>query len=371
MKVEKEIAGITLPFVAGVAFMSWYGCSACQCPGLSSALTFTMISLLTLTLLHPSSRHISARNTKLMIGLCMAFCGMSCVLTSDILAIGQNSSGSIIGSIRTLGLMAGKTIESIDFRNPDTNAVIKALIIGDRSDIPGHVTDAFRRSGASHILALSGLHLGIIYGILNASLSFIGNTPTARKIRSVLIVIACGLYVSATGAGASIVRAFLFILLGETAKSIGRFKSTGTILMASLLIHLTVTPEAIRDVGFQLSYAAMAGIAFIFPPLQRFWPEEDGKSRVKGPLKWIWNTAALSISCQITTGPLAYLHFGTFPVYFLLTNLIALPLTGIMIPAAVATTLLTAFGWCPEILTRATEALVTALSEALEIIASI
>ena len=368
MKVEREIAGITLPFVAGVALMSWYGRSICPYPGLSSALAFSITSVLTLLLLHPSCRQFPTRNLKLIIGLCMAFCGMSCVLTSDILAIGRGTSGTIVEHIQTLGLATGKTIDGIGFRNPDTNAIIKALIIGDRSDIPAHITDAFSKSGASHILALSGLHLGIIYGILNISLSFIGNTPAARKTRSVLIVFACGLYALATGAGASIVRAFIFILLGESAKVAGRFRSTGTVLMASLLIHLTVTPEAIKEVGFQLSYAAMAGIAFIFPQLKGFWPEEEGATRMKGPLKWIWNTAALSISCQITTGPLAYFHFGTFPTYFILTNLIALPLTGIIIPSAVATTLLTALGWCPEILTRATEALVTALSEALEII---
>lgn len=370
MKVEREIAGITLPFVIGVAYTSWYGSVICTHPYLSSALVFSIISVLVTLLMHPSCRHFQTRNLKFIIGLCMAICGISCVLTSDILEIGRGPSGAIAGHIRALGLETGKTIDSIGFRNPDTNAVIKALIIGDRSDIPAHIREAFSKSGASHILALSGLHLGIIYSILNASLSVIGNSPVSRKFRSIIIVATCGIYTLATGAGASITRAFFFILLGESAKIAGRFRSTGTVLMASLLIHLTIMPEAIKEVGFQLSYAAMAGIAFIFPLLQGFWPEEDGPFRTKGPLKWIWNTAALSISCQITTGPLAYFHFGTFPTYFILTNLIALPLTGIIIPSAVATTLLTALGWCPEILKRATEALVTALSEALEIISA-
>ena len=76
----------------------------------------------------------------------------------------------------------------------------------------------------------------------------------------------------------------------------------------------------------------------------------------------------MSISCQITTGPLAWFYFGTFPVHFLLTNLIAIPLTGLIIPTALAVLLLSALGICPEMLLRACEMLVTALSQALEII---
>ena len=262
----------------------------------------------------------------------------------------------------------GKAIDSISFHSRDTNAIIKALLIGDRSDIPAHITEAFRESGASHILALSGLHLGIIYAISTKLLSFIGNSLWARGIRSIATVLICGFYTLATGAGASITRAFLFILIGETARLTGRFRSTGTVLMTSLLIHLAIIPQDLREAGFQLSYAAMAGIAFILPWLSRFWPETA--ERKSHPLKWMWNTAAMSISCQITTGPIAYMYFGTFPVHFLLTNMIALPLTGIIIPASLLTLLLDIFGICPPILSRASEMLIAALSKALEIISS-
>ena len=277
----------------------------------------------------------------------------------------------------TWGTATGEAIDRIRFTDPDTNAIIKALIIGDRSDIPRHVTDAFRESGASHILALSGLHLGIIYGILTRLLSFMGNSPAARLARSLATVLTCGLYTLATGAGASIVRAFIFILFAEAARLHGRFRSTGTVLMSALLVHLVIDPPAIREVGFQLSYAAMAGIAFIFPWLKGFWPEDTSEksSWMAGilkhsprPLRWIWTTASMSIACQITTGPLAWFYFGTFPVHFLLTNLIAIPLTGLIIPVALLTLMLSVCGICPDMISRACEMLVTALSQALEII---
>ena len=119
----------------------------------------------------------------------------------------------------------------------------------------------------------------------------------------------------------------------------------------------------------------MAGIAFIFPQLKAFWPGSEEvrtgffKNRPK-PLRWIWNSAALSISCQLTTGPLAWLYFESFPVHFLLTNLIAIPLTGLIIPSALLLLFLNSFGGCPEFLLTATEAMISALSESLAIIST-
>jgi competence protein ComEC len=287
-------------------------------------------------------------------------------MTAEILSVGKPYLGIFMDNIGELGRNTGRLIDGIDFRNTETNAIIKALIIGERTDIPGHITEAFRESGASHILALSGLHLGIIYGILARISSIFGNTSLAKTIRSVFIVMTCGLYTLATGAGPSITRAFIFILIRETAKMTGRSVTLTGVLMTSLMIHLTINPQALREVGFQLSYAAIGGIAFIFPWLRDFWPKKDGG--FKGPIRWVWETAALSISCQITTGPIAYLYFRSFPMHFLLTNLIALPLTGLIIPVSLLTLCLHTCGICPDILLRATEMLVTALSEALTII---
>jgi predicted membrane metal-binding protein len=87
-------------------------------------------------------------------------------------------------------------------------------------------------------------------------------------------------------------------------------------------------------------------------------------------MRWIWNSAALSISCQLATGPLAYLYFGTFPQHFLLTNLISLPLTGFIIPCALASLVLSGLGWCPTFVVSVTEWLVSLLTWSLEVIAS-
>ena len=366
MKVAREISGVVLPFAAGVAAAVWPGCLPCIRPCISTGLSYAAVTSSAALLFHFRNRPVPPSYLRMAICICMASCGILCGLTSEIISPGIRFTDNILEAIGALGAATGKLIDEIGFRSSDTNAMIKALIIGDRSDIPAHITESFRSSGASHILALSGLHLGMIHYICTKILSILGNSPRAQTIRSASTVLLCGLYTLATGAGASIVRAFLFILIGERARIAKSSRSLGTTLMSALLIHLTISPQSIREVGFQLSYAAIAGIAYIFPWLRNFWPD-SGKEK-KGPLLRIWESAALSISCQITTGPLAYLYFGTFPVHFIMTNLIALPLTGLIIPSSLLTICLEAFGICPPILYRASEILVTALSDALEII---
>lgn len=130
-----------------------------------------------------------------------------------------------------LGQSMEEAIDRMGFTHPDTGAIIKALLTGDRGNIPKTVTEAFRNSGASHILALSGLHLGIIYTIVSKAFALIGNSPLAKRTRSVAIILLCGTYTMATGAGASISRAFLFIFLGRT---ITKMKKGDTLIVSEV-----------------------------------------------------------------------------------------------------------------------------------------
>lgn len=364
MKVERDIAVASLPFAAGVAMAAWTVRFMISNPPISASLALATV-LFSICIFIRSHRLAAACT-------CLAACGILCVIRAETASAAGGLMDGFMHMCAGAASATGRLIDSIGFMDTDTNAIIRALIVGDRSGIPADITDAFRRSGASHILALSGLHLGIIYGIVSKSLSCIGNSVSAKRLRSILTIASCGLYTLATGAGASILRAFLFIFLGEYSRLTGRFRNTGSILMTALIIHLCISPLSIREAGFQLSYAAMAGIAFIFPWLQNLWPEDgtEKPSWTRNPLKRVWDIAAMSIACQITTGPLAYIYFGTFPMHFLLTNLVSLPLITLIIPSALLTMALTWLGICPEMLLRATEALVTALSEALSIIAS-
>ena len=290
--------------------------------------------------------------------------------TSRIVSYGtQADPGLIAGICRKFCKDAISTIISIPFSSTDTTSVMTALLTGDRSLLTGNVVSAFSKSGASHILALSGLHLGIIYGIIRKLSWIAGGTPLARRTASLINIALCGAYTIAVGAGASIMRAFIFIVIYEAARISHRKVALRHVLPAALIIQLATDPMAIRSVSFQLSYAAMAGIAYIYPVLRGFWPESRTPAG-RFSIRRIWETAALSISCQVTTAPLAWYYFKSFPTHFLLSNLIALPLTGAIIPLSILTVILHSMGICPDMLIYAVEGLIGMLLNSLATIAS-
>lgn len=270
-----------------------------------------------------------------------------------------------------------KLIGSLPFRHSGTAGLVTALLTGDRSGIPDDVTGYFRESGASHLLALSGMHLGIIYLIMTRILSLAGSSPAVRKARSVTAVTAAGFYTVLTGACASTVRAFLFILVNETAGMTGREKDRGAVFSTALVAQLTLSPESLASPGFQLSYLAMAGIYILYPVMESWYPDTQDRTRQKkrwhapDPMRKIWKTASMSIACQIFTAPAAFIHFGTFPQYFLITNLIAIPITALAINLSVMALALHAAGLCPEFLTDWIDMAITLLCRSLETVSSL
>lgn len=253
----------------------------------------------------------------------------------------------------------------IPFPSEGTQALLTALLTGDRSGLAPETVSAFRGSGASHLLALSGLHLGIVYLIFDRLTRLTGQFPLSRMVRFVVIILAVGGFTWVTGAAPSLKRAFLFVLINELLRLLGRPRSASRVLCLALLVQLVLEPSAIRSLGFQLSYLAMSGILVLYPILERWYPA----SAPWDPFRRIWKGAALSISCQVFTAPLVWLRFHTFPRHFLLTNLMALPLTTALVGCAVLTLGLSAAGICPELLIKATDALCTLLQRTLEIIA--
>lgn len=365
MRVEREIAGFAFPFAAGVMAAVLSGGSPCIIKPTYHTLSLAMTLLPVIMLLHHDRRSWDPRVQWGLIVICALSCGIFIGISGAELQVSVlQAEGWLSAAAEKAGRGMGALIDSMAFDDSQTNGIIKALLTGDRTGISSETAEGFRNSGASHILALSGLHLGIIYGIISRLLSIAGKSRTARVIKSMLTMLACGAYTLATGAGASITRAYIFIAVKETAEMAGRTVSLKGVLAASIMLHLAFNPTAAADIGFQLSYAAMFGIAFIYPVLKKMW-----RNKWMG-LKWIWESAALSISCQITTGPLAWHYFGTFPQYFLLTNLIALPLAGIIIPSALLAVTLTAIGCCPDAIIYITEWLTQALRHSLEVIST-
>ena len=372
MRVEREITGAALPFVFGAGSFLYAAKFAAAHPyGTASASICASIILLFI-LLHIRNYQKSETVTWLMVIATMTICGIMTAATSCVLSVSTDAeAGRIREAAMDFGEKMKEAIEALPFRTETTGQLMKALLTGDRDGLSPEVTKTFRSSGASHILALSGLHLGIIYGIMRFLTRGFGNSRPARFIRSFVLIGTCGFYTLATGAGASIVRAFIFIVIGECIRLSGRQSILRNTVMTALIIHLAIMPSAIKETGFQLSYAAILGIAFIFPWMQGFWPgdrhEDAWHTRC---VRWIWDSAAMSISCQIATAPLAFMYFGTFPTQFILTNLIALPLTGVIIPMSLATLAASMFGWHPQLLLEATDWTVSLLCESLGLLST-
>ena len=369
MTEERDFAGFVLPFAAGILLVSYLlpadiSVSYAACP-----VALAATALLSVILTHPRRKNLGNSALWIII-ITLGVCFGAFIGTGDIIMRISSPGQEFWEHAVRSGRKTGELIDSIPFVNPQTNAVIKALVIGERSDIPPAVANSFRDSGASHILALSGFHLGIVYGIGSFLLSVIGNTRFPKVVRSVVIVFFCGFYTLAAGAGESMARAFIFILLREAATLTHRCSGLTQVTLSAMLIQLVISPSSITSVSFQLSYAAVAGIAVIYPRLRSFWPGDRSSDRpaIKA-VRHLWDSAALSISCQITTCPLAWLYFKSFPRHFLLTNLLALPLTSLIIPSALLTLALHSLGICPVIVVRITESLVTALTFSLDVIA--
>lgn len=364
MDEVRDVAGISIPFTAGTAAGFWMADSFLRetlSPSIlsSASLIFTAAFIF-----------LAVRNRGLAWFSAAYFAtGLFCASASSagIALIPDTGTGI---AARCSSALKG-LIDDMPFRSPDSGAVVKALLTGDRSGLSSEYVRIFRQSGASHILALSGLHLGIIYLIISNFFTIFGNSITSRKLRCLLVCAAAGFYTLMTGAGPSIVRAFLFICIRELSGiSSGRQQGAARTLLICLTVQLAISPQVMKSVGFQLSYLAMCGIVTILPVMQSWYPEAETRMGRLDPMRWIWNAASLAISCQIFTAPLSWLRFHSFPRYFLITNISALPLATLIMFLSVVTVILHAAGICPEILVMTDERLISILTGVLETICS-
>lgn len=253
---------------------------------------------------------------------------------------GRNSSLEVLKNgtppLRTLpARLRWKFSAAIDSAMPSEDmarirAVVKALAYGYQDEIPAGIEESFRQSGAIHLLALSGMHLGLLYGLLLKLLALVGNSPTTKRIRSTVIIAALWAFTIFTGCGVSILRAAVMFSIYEAGVLAGRRRNGLNALSLSAIIITVADPSAPSGISFQLSYAAMTAIFLIFPHLRAI---VKTRNRISGRIA---DACAMTIACQATTAPIILLHFGTFAFYSLLANLLCSPIVSIamlLIPA--------------------------------------
>lgn len=205
----------------------------------------------------------------------------------------------------------------------DIFALALGILLGDKSYLNLELKDAFSGAGAMHLLAVSGLHVGIFLVILQWLFKTFGR-KLPRWLRFLLIVTILWFYAGITGFSPSVNRAvtmFSFVALGTV---LGRRYNSMDGLLASAMVLLVVNPYYIFDIGFQLSYAAMFGI-FLFSPIL-----ERSLFIKQSWLKFIWSGTAVALAAQLTTFPITLYYFHQFPNYFLITNLGLMLISGVI-----------------------------------------
>ena len=224
--------------------------------------------------------------------------------------------------------------------NGDELAVLSALTIGDKTELSDSVRESYSVAGASHILALSGLHIGLLYTMLFFILKPIARRGNiGRCVRSVFLLVLLWTFAFFTGLSPSVVRSVSMFSILAMADMVGREPLSLNTLAVAAWLMLFCNPAWLFDVGFQLSFLAVASILLIQKPIYHLITVKNriGKS--------VWGLMSVSIAAQIGTAPLVLFYFSRFSVHFLLTNLVVIPLITIILYAAVVMLLLTPFSW--------------------------
>lgn len=204
-------------------------------------------------------------------------------------------------------------------------ALASALLLGDKDLLEKDIRQEFSHAGAMHVLCVSGLHVGIMFVIAEKLLFFLKRGRKGRVIRQILILAWIWAYAFITGLSPSVMRAGLMFSLLAAGRIRKRKPENFNILAGAAFIQLCSDPYEITQVGFQLSYLAVLGIF-------AFYQKLNGLIKKQGRLlSWIWPVIAVSIAAQVATFPLAGYYFNIFPVYFIVTNLAVVPLSGLII----------------------------------------
>ncbi|NDV81178.1 ComEC/Rec2 family competence protein [Bacteroides sp. 51] len=217
----------------------------------------------------------------------------------------------------------------------DNFAVLSALTVGYKEELSESIRESYSVSGASHVLALSGLHIGFLYALLFFLLQRIpGNSTGMKAFKVGTVILLLWLFAFITGFSPSVVRSvIMFSLLGISMFFPDRPVSLNTLCIAGFAM-LIYNPSWLFDVGFQLSFMAVAAILLIQPWIYKRF---IFKNRF---LNWLWGIVTVSIAAQIGVAPLVLLYFSRFSVHFLLTNILVIPLVTLIIYMAIGMLLL-------------------------------
>ncbi len=200
-------------------------------------------------------------------------------------------------------------------------SVASALVVGYKDEMTEDVRLAYANTGAMHVLAVSGLHVGIIYMLVKWLLMriFPRRGKWSAILQGLISILTIWVFALVTGSAPSVMRAsamFSFLIIGDV---LTRSKNIYNTLSGSAFVLLLFNPFILLSIGFQLSYLAVIGIVYFQPKIFRLWYIQNKLG------KWFWNMTSVSLAAQVMTLPISLYYFHQFPTYFWLSGLIVVP----------------------------------------------
>ncbi len=242
---------------------------------------------------------------------------------SEVTIIGRQS-----GIVPAFTDLRGTICRQMASNFPDslTAGLSNAMLLGDRSGLDSDLKKSFSATGLSHIVAISGMNFAIIYLVLSFLLKPLLYLKHGRKIRSLIVVPMLVFFALLAGANPAIVRAAIMLSMLDLGRSFWNQSNSLNALATSALLFLAFDPQSLFSPDFQLSYAAVLGILMLQNPILHYF-----HTRMNWMPRSISSAMAVTLAAQAATTPLVAWHFHSFPTYFLLANMLVLPLVTLVI----------------------------------------
>ncbi|MFB9056975.1 ComEC/Rec2 family competence protein [Mariniflexile ostreae] len=255
----------------------------------------------------------------------------------------ENKTNTLQGIANNIRTHIQTKLNAYPFQ-PDELAIINALLLGQREDISDQIYTNYKNAGVLHILALSGLHIGIILWLLTLLLKPLDRFKQGYLIKTLVLVSLLWSFAIIAGLSPSITRAVTMFSIVAIAMNLKRPTNIYNTLAISIFILLLFKPLFLFDVGFQLSYAAVFAIVGIVPYFNRLW-------RPKNKLvKLYWDTFAVTMAAQFGILPISLYYFHQFPSLFFISNLVVVPFLGLVLACGLGVIFLALIGLLPDII---------------------
>jgi len=263
------------------------------------------------------------------------------VILNNTSAVFLFSENTIYGNAAEIRNRINNTLNKYSISKQNLS-IINALLLGQRQDVSRDTYKSFTQSGAIHILAISGLHIGLLLLMLSILFKPLSYFRFGKIITPIVIILLLWMYAFVVGMSASVVRAVTMFSLVTLAIYSNRITNTYNTLVISAFLLLLCNPYYVFDVGFQLSYSAVLAIVWIKPLFDNLWTPKNYFARK------FWDVFSVTLAAQFGILPLSLFYFHQFPGLFFVSNMVIIPLLGVLLGLGIITLIFAYFGWIPE-----------------------